>query len=91
MADDVTYVFLRLSPDTRHSQVDFEEIERLAGGVGSITITPDQRDNTVYSFALPQAVDATRLISALATKSYIDEAWKKDGGAIITPPQARPE
>lgn len=77
MADDTTYVYLRLSPDTRHSQVDFEEIEALAGGAGSITITPDARDHTVYSFALPQDIDATRLISALVIKPYIDEAWKK--------------
>lgn len=77
MSKDTTYVFLRLSAGVRHSQVDFEEIERLAGAV---SIRPDARDTSVYCLVLPQEIDgaqANRIVSALVTTGYIDEAWQE--------------
>ncbi|GEM_PF-3548115 len=80
MAEEVTYVYLRLSAGARHSQVDFEEIERLAGGPGTVLIQKDARDASIYCLVLPHEIDpaqANRIVSALATTPYIDEAWHK--------------
>lgn len=78
MTDEVVHVYLRLSAGARHSQVDFERIESLAGGPGTVTIRPDSRDGSVYSFALPRDADpaqAVRIVSALAATPHIDEVW----------------
>ncbi len=78
MTDEVTYVYLRLSAGARHSQVDFDEIEELAE---SAELQHDGRDDSVYVLAVPGDIDpsdANKIISALVTKSYIDEAWKGD-------------
>jgi len=90
MGEDVTHVYLRLSAGVRHSQVDFAEIEKLAGGHGAVSIQPDARDTSVYCLVLPHEIDraqATRIISALVTTSYIDEAWQekaKPAGPSVT-------
>jgi len=87
MAEKVSFVYLRLRQDARHSQVDFEAIEALAD---SSPLQNDTRDPSVYFFALPQDIDessANRIISALVTTPYIDEAWKNDA---VSAPQIRP-
>lgn len=91
MAREITHVYLRLSAGALHSQVDFDEIETLTGGPGSITIEQDIRDDSVYSFILPRDIDATRLISALTLKAYVDEAWQEAGISTTLTPQVQPE
>ncbi|HIF26479.1 MAG: hypothetical protein VXW91_06785 [Pseudomonadota bacterium] len=68
-------LFLRLADNARHSQVDFDEIERLAN---SATLQHDGRDYSVYYLSLPRDFDmasANQIISTLVTKPYIDEVW----------------
>ena len=68
-------LFLRLADNARHSQVDFDEIERLAN---SATWQHDGRDYSVYYLSLPRDFDmasANQIISTLVTKPYIDEVW----------------
>lgn len=75
IGDEVTYVYLRLSAGARHSQVDFDEIEDLAD---SAELQNDGRDDSLYVLAVPGDIEsshANKIISALVTKSYIDEAW----------------
>ena len=88
MADEVTTVYLRLAAGVRHSQVDFAAIEDLAW---QAPLQHDLRDPSVYFFALPAEIDAasaTRIVSALATKPYIDEAWQQSGGSTaLMPPK----
>ncbi len=75
VADEISHVYLRLSANARHSQIDFDEIEGLADNA---ELHHDGKDYLLYSLALPgdlQPADANRIISALVTKPYIDEAW----------------
>ena len=78
-------LFLRLADNARHSQVDFDEIERLAN---SATLQHDGRDYSVYYLSLPKdfdAASANQLISTLVTKPYIDEAWLDTPGFELKP------
>ena len=90
MPDKTSYVYLRLSAGTRQSQVDFSAIEALAA---SAPLQNDVRDPSVYFFALPQDIDessAHRIISALVTTPYIDEAWRNDSVPAGFMPPVRP-
>ncbi len=89
-----SYVYLRLSDGARHSNVHMAAtvIESM---LGDIALEPDKRDQAVYFFALPEDIDpagAKKIISALVTKAYIDEAWQDAAaGAALTPPDSQPE
>lgn len=93
MSKETTHVFLRLSAGVRHSQIDFDEIEKLAGGPGAVSIRPDARDHSVYCLVLPQEIDnaqANRIISALVTTGYFDEAWRGSADAELPSVTLRP-
>ena len=82
--NNTSFVYLRLKPGIRHSQVDFEEIESLAN---SPKLETDDRDPSVFYFALPEDIelsDANRIVSSLAIKSYIDEAWADESKKVET-------
>ncbi len=85
MGDKVSYLYLRLSAGARHSQVSMAAsvIETM---LGTVRLENDIRDNSVYCIALPEEIDdaqATRIISALVTEPYIDEAWRKEAAVPI--------
>lgn len=86
MAEKLSYVYLRLSAGVRHSQLDFEELEALAGGAA---LQNDSRDRSVYFFALPEEIDpssANRIISSLVIQPHIEEAWHTTGNTVFKPP-----
>lgn len=90
MTDKVTYVYLRLSADARHSKVDFDAIESLAAA----PLQHDRRDPSVYFFALPDDIhpaSAHKIISDLVTTPHIDEAWHDSESPAVITPQLRPE
>lgn len=93
MTEKVSYVYLRLSADARLSKISAAAavIENM---LGAVTLESDTRDASVYCFALPSEIDDTqakRIISALVTEPYIDEAWKKDGTLPAFSPAAQPK